>query len=166
MKKTMKRVTVYLFLSLFLFTSNVFAASTRGGKPESVVAPHFNLKTMKGQAVSLADLKGKNVIIFFFTTWCPWCRKKIPSLVKNEPRYKSEGIELLLVDVGESQAKVFSFASKNSIPFDILLDRDMKVSQDYDVVGVPTVVLISGDGRVVYNGNDLPSNYKEILERP
>lgn len=166
MNKTLKRVAVYLVASLFFFTSDVLASSARAAKPESAVAPHFNLKTMKGKDVSLADLKGKNVIIFFFTTWCPWCRKKIPSLVKNEPRYKSEGIELLLVDIGESQAKVFSFANKNSVPFDILLDRDMKVSQDYDVVGVPTVVLISHDGRVVYNGNDLPPNYKELLERP
>lgn len=165
MKTMLKRMAVYLFVSIFLFSTQAFATSVMG-RGESVIAPHFQMKTMNGKSVSLEGLRGKDVIVFFFTTWCPWCRKKIPSLIKNEPNYKSEGIELLLVDVGESQAKVFSFANKNNIPSDILLDRDMKVSQDYDVVGVPTVVLISKDGRVVYNGNDLPSNYKQLFEQP
>ena len=163
MKKMMKCIAVVLSV-LFLFSSSYcMASATLESASQNALAPAFSLKTMKGNTVALSDMKGKNVLLFFFATWCPWCRNKIPDLVKNEARYKKDNLEFLLIDAGESQAKVSSFAEKQDVPFDILLDQDMKVSQDYDVVGVPTFVLISKDGRIVYSGNEMPADYRKLI---
>ena len=134
-------------------------------KSESkMTAPDFSLSTVAGKTVVLKDLRGnKSAILFFFTTWCPYCLQKLPMLAREYENYQSEGIELLAIDVGESKAKVASFSNREHLPFDILLDEDMKVSGDFDVLGVPTVVLVSKDGVVLYEGNDLPHNYKELL---
>jgi peroxiredoxin len=163
MKKIVREVSVILSLVLFLSASSVFASASVKKEANSSSAPQFSLTTVSGKTVSLKDFKGKNVVLFFFTTWCLWCRKKFPALIKDQQQYKSDGVELVIIDVGESQAKVSSFIEKQGIPFDILLDRDTKVSEDYDVVGIPNFVLVSSEGNIVYSDNDMPNNYNKIF---
>lgn len=143
----------FILLLSFLSFENVFAAFD------------FTLDTAGGKTVSLKEAKGKGVILFFFTTWCPYCRQKFPSLSKDYETFRREGIELFVIDAGESQAKVSSFLSKAQPPFDVLLDKSTAVAEAYGVVGVPTFILISKSGVVVYEGNDLPGNYKELLNK-
>ncbi len=154
-----------IVLLLFLFSINAFASASMPKEGVGTLASDFTLSSISDKTVSLNDFKGKNVILFFFTTWCPWCRKKFPDLEKNQEKYKKDGIELVVIDAGESRAKVASFASKIGTSFDILLDRDMNVADDYGVVGVPSFVLISDEGYVLYKDNDLPDDYNKIFSR-
>ncbi|HAJ57751.1 MAG TPA: thiol-disulfide oxidoreductase [Candidatus Omnitrophica bacterium] len=163
MKKILRKVFIVLLSFLFLSAPAVHAYSSVDKAAGLGQSPDFSLSTVSGKTVSLEDSRGKNVVLFFFTTWCPWCRKKFPELVKNQERYKNDGVELIIIDAGESRAKVLSFVQKQGIPFDILLDVDMKVSEDYDIVGIPAFVLISEDGRILYRDNDMPDNYKKIF---
>jgi peroxiredoxin len=167
MRKVMMQVAIVVCLGIsvcsFADVSASASLGSRGG--ENLAAPDFTLETAGGKTVSLKDFKGKGVILFFFASWCPYCRQKLPSLSKNYSRYQSENIQLLAINAGESKAKVSAFAAKEKLPFDILLDVDSKTSGAYDVVGIPTFVLISKDGRVVYEDNDLPHNYKELIEK-
>jgi peroxiredoxin len=172
MKKTSFKIFVALFFGIvFLSTTDAWALASvsKGAAPSSSfssAAPDFSLMTVANKNVSLKDFKGKNVMLFFFATWCPGCRDKFPDLIKNTPAFTEEGIELLVIDAGESAAKVAAFVQKKGVPFDILLDRDMKVAVDYDVVGVPTFIFIAKDGRVLFAGNDLPKDYARIYNRP
>jgi len=167
MNKIYLRVVMGVMAVLLLFSSrDVSAYASLGQKSQSqTIAPDFSLETIAGKITALKDLKGKGVILFFFTTWCPYCRQKLPLLAKQYQKYQSDGFELLVTDVGESKAKVSSFAAKEHLPFDILLDVDMKASEAYGVLGVPTFILISKDGLVVYEGNEMPSNYQELLNK-
>ncbi len=167
MNKILLRVVMGTMAALFLFSSrDVSAYASLGQKNQAqTIAPDFSLETIAGKTVVLKDLKGKGVILFFFTTWCPYCRQKLPLLAKQYQKYQSDGLELLVTDVGESRAKVSSFATKEQLPFDILLDVDMKASEAYGVLGVPTFILISKDGLVAYEGNEMPSNYQELLNK-
>ena len=167
MNKIYLRVVMGVLAVLLLFSSrDVSANASLGPKNQAqTIAPDFSLETMAGKTVALKDLKGKGVVLFFFTTWCPYCRQKLPLLAKQYQKYQSEGFELIVTDVGESKAKVSSFAGKENLPFDILLDVDMKASEAYGVLGVPTFILISKDGLVVYEGNEMPSNYQELLNK-
>lgn len=168
MKKIAMRIAVSLFLFVFFLSSyNICASASllkRKGSPEKVSAPDFSLESISGKTVSLSDLKGKGAVLFFFTTWCPYCRAKIPMFSKEYSLHQSQGIEFLLIDTGESKTKVASFVAKEHLSFDILLDIKMKTADDYGIVGVPTFILISKEGFVVYEGNDLPHNYAELLK--
>ncbi len=165
MNKITIKGTLFFVLSLFVLSSQNVSASASIGQSakEKVVAPEFTLGTTQGKTVSLKDFKEKGKVLFFFTIWCPYCRQKLPVLAKEYEQFRSQNIELLLIDAGESKLKVSSFIAKEQLPFDVLLDTSMKTSEAYEVIGVPTFVLVSKDGLIVYQGNDLPRDYKEIL---
>jgi len=152
---------VLLFFASFGFAT---AAITRP-KPEGRQAPAFSLATIGGSTVTLSGLKDKKVVLFFFTTWCPYCREKFGPLAAEKAALEKEGAVLLPINVGESAAKIDSFREKNAISFDILMDMDGAVAKKYGVVGVPTFILIGAKGSVLYDGNDLPWNYAEIFRK-
>ena len=170
MKDAVKRIIGLVVLSTVLVSlPDIYASAIvpSAGKrsDQEVTAPDFQLETIQGKTVSLKDYKGQGVMLFFFATWCPWCRKKINSFIKDYEQYKRENMAILVIDVGESQRKVESFATKEGVPFDILLDINMKTAEAYDVVGVPTFILVSGEGKIVFEGNEIPENYKSLLSK-
>jgi len=128
-------------------------------------APAFRLATVEGRRVALEDHKGKNIILFFFTTWCPYCTTSIVALEKKRAALEREGIVVLPINAGESQAKVAAFRERRDISYDILLDKNTAVAKDYGVIGVPTYFLVAADGALIYDGNDLPWNYMEIFSK-
>jgi peroxiredoxin len=149
----------------FIGAHDVLASASVGqARLVGSAASDFSLETTADSTVALADLKGKGVILFFFTTWCPYCREKLPFLAKEYEVMRSKNIELLPIDAGESKAKVKAFAEKHNLPFPVLLDTNTAVSGSYGVVGVPTFVLISREGKVVWTGNELPSRYETYFE--
>ena len=95
---------------------------------EKIYAPDFVLKDLEGKNVRLSNLRGKVVLINFWTTWWPWCRKELPSLEKLHKQFHQDPFVLLTIDVGEGEQKVKRFAKKNGLSFPILLDRDSAVA--------------------------------------
>lgn len=168
MKNKGRRFIGFLIIFSFLVSlSNSSALAFVSVKDEKVqddMAADFKLDTASGKTVHLKELRGKNLVLLFFATWCSYCQKKIKSMTKNRETYEKDGIEIILIDVGESARQVGSFASKEKISFDILLDMDSKTAMDYDIRGVPTFVLVSKEGKVLYFDNEMPSNYKSIFK--
>ncbi|MBN2568308.1 MAG: TlpA family protein disulfide reductase [Deltaproteobacteria bacterium] len=112
-------------------------------------APDFVLKDVEGKQMRLSDYKGKVVLLEFTTTWCPYCRKIMPYLEKIHDRYNKKDFVLISVYVQESQKKVKSYADKHKIPYKVLLDENGKVAESYSVVGVPELILVNRDGRIL-----------------
>jgi peroxiredoxin len=168
MKNRGRRFVGFFIIFVFLLSlPNSYAlalASSKEGKAQDSVAADFKLDSISGKTVHLKELRGKNLVLLFFATWCPYCQKKIKSMTKNQEAYKKDGVEIVLIDVGESARQVGSFASKDKISFDILLDIDSNTAMDYDVRGVPTFVLVSKEGKVLFFDNEMPSNYKSIFK--
>ena len=123
-------------------------------------APDFALRDLKGTEVKLSDSRGRVVLLAFSATWCPYCRKEVPELKKLHDRFKDRGLEVLMVDVQESQKKVASFAAKYEIPYRVLLDEEGKVARQYRVRGIPDELLIGKDGAIICRR--CPSVEKEI----
>lgn len=167
MRLRMVRCFIFVWiLTVFSCVHNVSAsASVRRTQLVGSIAPDFTLETTADTKVALRDLRGHGVILFFFTTWCPYCREKLPLLASERRKMEEGKIKLLLVDAGESKAKVKAFIEKQQLPFAVLLDVNTFVAESYGVVGVPTFVLISSDGDVVWTGNELPGNYRKLLGR-
>lgn len=111
-------------------------------------APGFSLSDLDGNTVSLADLlKGKEVILSFWASWCPECRQQMPVLNRFAREYGNK-IEIIGINVQEPKNVAASFVKEKGLEFKILLDSKGQVSSAYGVVGVPTNVLINKQGLI------------------
>lgn len=121
-------------------------------------APNFTLVNLQGKKVSLADYRGKAVVVDFWATWCGPCRMEIPWLVQLNKKYASQGLTVLGVatdtidsDTGEKnpQSTIAKFAHQHSMDYPILL-ADMKVANQYGGIdSIPTTFFINRSGKVV-----------------
>jgi len=122
------------------------------------------LYDLEGKEVRLSDFKGRPLILWFWTTWCPYCRKAIPELNTLYPELKQLGIELLAIDVDESKEKISRFLKYYTVDFNILQDRDGECALDSGVVGVPTYILVDKTGKIILKQNYFPKEeYKKLL---
>ncbi len=114
-------------------------------------APALKLPDLDGSPHDLAKLKGKVVLINFWATWCPPCRREMPSMERLSQTLSGEAFTALAVDVGEDTDTIEAFASQlEATPtFPILLDRRSHAMQAWKVGGLPTTFLIDKRGRIV-----------------
>ena len=107
-------------------------------------APGFTLSTTDGSRVSLASLAGKPVVINFWATYCPPCKAEMPLLEKRAG--PQSGVQLVLVNEGDSRQAARNFLDSLGIHDQSLLDSDLRVGRDYGVIAFPTTVFIHADG--------------------
>lgn len=113
------------------------------------LAPDFELiNAGSGKKVRLSDLRGRPVLVNFWATWCAPCRTEMPALEKAAITYRSDGLEILAVNFGESQAAVLAFAAELGLKIPLLLDSDGAVQASYRVPGYPSSYFIDRQGRV------------------
>jgi peroxiredoxin len=113
-------------------------------------APDFELQTTDGKKMKLSDLKGKKVILNFWATWCPPCKKEMPDLQAFYEKNKQD-VVLLAVNYTVSertsgQEKVRTFAAENGLTFPILYDTTSAVSNTYKIITIPTSYFIDTKG--------------------
>ena len=123
-------------------------AQGRGMSPVPAVppAPTLFLPDMDGKLVDLARYRGKVVLVNFWATWCPPCRKEFPSLGRVRKLFKATDFEVLAVNVGEDPDTVFSFAGAPDFP--VLFDRDSQALARWPVKGLPTTFALDRQGRL------------------
>ena len=165
----MVRNTFFRFCIVFfvLFLSFSFALATgQIDKTKQVekIAPNFSLPDLEAKTVGLASFKGKSIILFFWTTWCPYCRRSLIDLEAKYPAIKSKGIVVLGIDIGEPSQKIKNFLQKYPASFPVLLDVSGEIAEEYNVIGIPTYVLIGADGNIKSIDNVLPTNYSGIFK--
>jgi len=112
-------------------------------------APSAEMTSLEGGTIRLADYQGdKPVILDFFATWCPNCRRDMPKLNKFYEKYKDD-VEVIGVNLRENPGIVQEFISSQNITFPIVLDPFGRVAQDYLVQYTNTHVLIDKEGNIV-----------------
>lgn len=114
-------------------------------------APALKLKDLDGKTHDLAQLRGTVVLINFWATWCPPCRREMPSMERLSQALEGEAFSVLAVDVGENADTIETFTSQldTTLRFPILLDSSSRVMQAWKVAGLPTTFLVDKQGRVV-----------------
>jgi len=112
-------------------------------------ARDFVLKDLRGRKFVLSEHRGKPVLIIFSTTWCPTCRSEIPFYKKIHDTYAARGLVMVNVDIEEPLDKVSRFADRYQLPYRVLLDDKGLVAKAYQIVGVPTMVLLDQNGVLI-----------------
>ncbi len=111
-------------------------------------APPFTLPDGAGQTVSLTDYSGQVVLINFWASWCGPCREEMPLLDQLSDRYGPLGFTMLGVNVEEDSSLADRFLDGTPVGFPILYDRENKVSKLYDVIAMPTTVIVDRQGQI------------------
>ena len=117
-----------------------------------IQAPDFQLEDMDGEKYSLESYRGKVVILNFWATWCPPCRREIPSMEALHQAFRDEAFAILAINEWETEDHVFAFMGQLPVEpgFPILLDLDSAVATSFGVKGLPTTLLLDPQGRIVY----------------
>jgi peroxiredoxin len=162
-----KRFLVFGLVSIFLLSFGVYCNSYAQAKeslPSLGKAPDFSLQDVYLNNYKLSAYKKKMpVLLFFWTTWCPFCQKELMVLNSQLSLLTDAGIEALSINVGEDTNKVQAYSRNNNISLKVLLDTDTGVSRSYGVAGVPTYVLIDKEGNIVFKDNSFPEKEYKVL---
>jgi thiol-disulfide isomerase/thioredoxin len=116
-----------------------------GGK-----TPPLKLADADGRERSIAEWRGKTVVVNFWATWCEPCREEMPSLERLKARLAAKGFDVIAVNVGESRERVERFTRDVPVSFPIIYDKDSAAARSWKVRGYPTSYVIGPDGRIRY----------------
>ena len=111
--------------------------------------PDFTLvDALTGSEISLSDYGDQPVIIIFLTTWCTYCVKEMPAVQSVYEKYHDQGVVVLGIGIGASQAALRNYASRLSLNFPLLSDWDRKVAGEYEAHYIPTNYVIRKNGKI------------------
>jgi thiol-disulfide isomerase/thioredoxin len=115
-------------------------------------APDFTLKDLDGKTQRLSDYKGKVVLVNFWATWCPPCRREMPSMERLYRKLKNEPFMVLAPDQYENFDLVFTFTGQlDPAPtFPIMLDPESRSAKAWGVKGLPSSFIVDKQGRIAY----------------
>ncbi|NIP72410.1 MAG: TlpA family protein disulfide reductase [Gammaproteobacteria bacterium] len=146
------RAMLGLVIGVYLWLPAVCGAEpqTLEHLAERPPAPALALKDVDGTLHRLEDYRGRVVIVNFWATWCPPCRREMPSMERAWNRLKGHGVIMLAVDVGEDADTVFTFTADYPVTFPLLLDQEGDVVRAWPVLGLPTTFIVDPEGRLAY----------------
>jgi len=124
--------------------------------------PDFTLKDLSGKTWTFGELQGKVVLVNFWATWCPPCRKEMPDLETLYQRFRSKGLVVLGIS-DEEASKVEPFTRERKVSFPVLLDPGRKVNEMFVVEGIPKSFVYNREGKLVAQSIDMRTQ-KQFLE--
>lgn len=128
------------------------SAQTLVAMEERSIAPDFTLEDLDGKQVKLSALRGRVVLVNFWATWCPPCRREMPSLERLSRQMSGQPFIILAVNVGEDPDIVFPFTGtlEPAPTFPLLFDRNSSVLRSFQVKGLPTSFIVDKSGRIAF----------------
>ncbi len=124
----------------------------------------LKFKDIHGKSVTLSDYKGKVVLLDFWATWCPPCRKEIPGLISLYDAYRSRGLVVVGVSMDDSKSDIRKFARKLGMNYPILIGYGHEdLEPAFGQLPLPTAFVISRDGRICFKHDGMTQ--KEQFER-
>jgi peroxiredoxin len=122
---------------------------------EGAKFPDFSEKDVAGQPLSIANYKGKVVLVDFWATWCPPCRAELPNVIKTYEAHHKEGFEIIGISLDQDKQKLTSFTKDKNMTWPQYFDGkgwQNKLAAQYGVNSIPATYLLDGDGKIIgYN---------------
>ena len=124
------------------------AAAAFAGSDAREPAPRFRAKTLNGENFTNDSLKGKVVLLQFWTTWCPYCRREQSLVDDLHQEFAGKGLVVLAVDVGESKKTVKKYLAANPRTVRIVLNDDTNLAAMYAATQYPIYVVVDREGNI------------------
>ena len=163
-RRSVKIALAVVFAGLLHAWTGAVAAAPEEGLLPGTPAPGFSARRLEGGTLSLRSLRGKVVLLDFWSPSCPPCTLEMPELEKLHRRYEERGLRVLgVTEMDPSAEEVRSFLHEIGVTYPILLDPGARIGSLYRLVAHPTSVLIDRRGIVRYaNVGYLRGEEKEI----
>ena len=120
------------------------------GSPTEIgkVAPDFSLTTLDGESISLAELRGRPVIVNFWASWCVPCLEEFPLLAEAHERHADEGLAVVGVVYQDTSLAARTFLERQGAAWPSAPDPDGRAAEAYGILAPPETFLIDRDGRI------------------
>lgn len=172
-KKKNKRFIIRVAILVLLVASIIFTIynNLKDEKTEVLkigdVAPDFELVDMNGNSHQLSDYKGKGVFLNFWGTWCKPCEREFPLMDKQYQVYKEKGVQILAVNIAESDFVVQQYIDQRDLTFPVLIDKTKSVMESFNINPLPTTFLINSEGKIerIITGEMTEENIKEYMKQ-
>jgi len=173
MDKKQKRFYMRLILLVLMVGVIVFTIYSNLSKEKNEVlqvgdeAPDFVLTDMNGEQHQLSDYKGQGVFLNFWGTWCKPCEREFPLMDEQYQEVKDEGLQILAVNIGESDFAVQKFVDRKGLTFPVLIDHNKSVMETYNINPLPTTFLVNSEGKIekIITGEMSEEMIKEYMEQ-
>jgi cytochrome c biogenesis protein CcmG/thiol:disulfide interchange protein DsbE len=150
-------------------SKNVLTSQSKENKEKAKYpqAPDFTLNNLEGSSVSLSDFRGKVVIIDFWATWCPPCRKGIPDFVEMQIEYGEDELVVLGINMDQGDLSIVpKFAEEYDINYPVLYFTPQVAMAYGGIQSIPTTFIVDRDGYVRHGvrGYQPKQYFKSIID--
>ncbi len=171
---------VILIIAAFFIINNSHKEPKEGPLPPNYtqvsdvshpLAPDFTLPTTTGKKIKLSDYRGKIVILDFWATWCPPCRRGIPDLISLKKEYGSKGLEIIGISVDEftrnTKYRVVPFMKQIGINYPVAYGNMQVIRSFGGIESIPTTFVINKKGEIIasFVGLRPKSVYENLIKK-
>jgi len=157
-------LTVLLIALCYTLYANFFTSkeTVAAGKK----APDFILQDLQGEKHRLSDYRGRGVFLNFWGTYCKPCEREMPAMQRQYEKYKEQGVDILAVNVDETNFAVRQFVKEYGLTFPVMIDKGSQVQNVYGIDQLPATYLVDKNGTVVdvFLGGLDESKIKEYMD--
>ena len=142
------KISAIVFVAALLGLLGWGLARAQQGQVKSGMAPDFTLTGFDGRTLTLSELRGQVVIVNFWASWCPPCREEAAYLEQTWRKYKDQGVVFIGVDYADTEKEARAYIQEFDITYLNGPDLGTRISQAYNIQGVPETFYISKSGEL------------------
>mgnify|MGYP002508175409 CR=1 FL=1 len=150
-KKKKRRLVVRTVVLLLLVAAVIFAIASKNTEKVLEVgdqAPDFEVTDLDGEKHKLSAYQGEGVFLNFWGSWCGPCKTEMPFMEKLSKEFEDKGVHILALNLKDSRLKAETFRDQYELTFPIAQDKDESIRRAYNVIPLPTTVLIDPTGKI------------------
>ena len=126
-------------------------------------APDFTATDVAGQQHKLSAYKGHVVVLHFWASWCPFCRKSIPKMMEIQQQYASRGLQILAVSTDKDLETLKQFLAQNPLPYPVMHARE--VAEQYQLDGIPLTFVIDQHGVIRHRQEGYGEEFMTVVKQ-
>jgi peroxiredoxin len=133
--------------------------------------PDFSEKDIEGKSFTVANYKGKVVLVDFWATWCGPCRVELPNVIETYEKFHAKGFEVMGISLDSDKDALLKYIKAKNMPWQQYFDGkgwENKLSQQFGVTGIPATFLLDGEGKVIakdIRGDELGKQVAQALAK-